>query len=534
MRTLLVILLIFLNAISAPAHVGSPNVFFEGKAGNYPLRVIVRPPEVVPGLAEISIRIQGVSGDNIKRVTVLPIYWRAGRNGAPPPDEAKLVRGETNLYTASLWLMKSGSYSVEVTVQGQKDSGVLTVPVNSIATNTRPMSLPYAAMLCTLGIVLFLAAMQIAGAAFGQSVLEPGATMTAEHHRRGRIAAGIAGLIIVILLFGGKKWWDYEDRHYRNNSLYKPLPVAASVRSEGNEKILQLTVDTSNRRGEWTPLLPDHGKMMHLFLVRNGRPGSFAHLHPVVKSLTRFEAALPPLPAGSYYVYADVTHETGFAETLTTSVDIAAPSPEMTRLWLGNLTEPLCSPAVTKRLAATLSFPPAPDDSWQIDSSPDSQRPANNGQSTDARVAVTTGGFKLIWKNPPTLIVDRDVSLQFELLNPDGRPALIEPYMGMMGHAVVRHENGTVFAHIHPSGTFSMAAQQHFIGSDNAGKNGDYFSGGATVSTTSHTPHTNGVAEPISFPYAFPKPGPYRLWVQTQTEGKILTAAFDTVVMPDK
>ena len=49
-----------------------------------------------------------VEGDAVQRVTVLPVYSRVGRIGAPPPDEAKLVPGETNLYSAALWLMKPG------------------------------------------------------------------------------------------------------------------------------------------------------------------------------------------------------------------------------------------------------------------------------------------------------------------------------------------------------------------------------------------------------------------------------------------
>ena len=156
----------------AEAHIGSPNVFFEGKAGEYPVRVVIRPPQVVPGLAEISVR---VPGEPVQRVTVLPVFSKAGREGAPPPDEARLVRDETNLYSAALWLMKPGAYSVDVTIEGARGQGTLVLPVNSMATNTRPMTRGYGLMLSALAIVLFVGALRIAGAIFGESRLEPGA-----------------------------------------------------------------------------------------------------------------------------------------------------------------------------------------------------------------------------------------------------------------------------------------------------------------------------------------------------------------------
>src|SRR5258706_9570273 len=89
----------FACCCAAEAHIGSPNVFFEGRAGEYPVRVVIRPPQVVPGLAEITVR---VPGELVHRVTVLPVFGKAGREGSPPPDEGKLVRGETNLYSAAL------------------------------------------------------------------------------------------------------------------------------------------------------------------------------------------------------------------------------------------------------------------------------------------------------------------------------------------------------------------------------------------------------------------------------------------------
>src|SRR5438105_3146189 len=319
--------------ITAHAHIGSPNVFYEGTAGQYPVRVVVRPPQVVPGLAEITVRVQG---EAVQHVTVLPVFWNAGREGAPPPDEAKPVRGETNLYTGALWLMKPGAYSVDVAVEGNRGKGSLVVPVNSVATNTRPMSRGYRMVLSALGIGLVLGGLIIAGMFFGEGRLEPGALPTKKDVWRARLATTLAAGALALLIYGGKKWWDYEDRQYQNNLLYKALPVRATLRTEHDQSILRLAVETSEHRGKWTPLIADHGKIMHLFLIRALEPQAFAHLHPVHRMGAEYEAPLPPLPAGRYDIYADVTHENGFSETLTASIEAPAPSVEMKRLWIGN------------------------------------------------------------------------------------------------------------------------------------------------------------------------------------------------------
>jgi hypothetical protein len=42
--------------------------------------------------------------------------------------------------------------------------------------------------------------------------------------------------------------------------------------------------------------------------------------------------------------------------------------------------------------------------------------------------------------------------------------------------------------------------------------------------------HHEATAGKVSFPYAFPKPGPYRLWVQVKTKGLVRTGVFDLYV----
>lgn len=517
--------------LTAEAHIGSPNVFLEDKAGEYRVRVVIRPPNVVPGLAEITVRVQ----EPVQRISVLPVFWKAGREGAPSPDEARPVLGDTNLYSAELWLMKPGAYSVDVTIEGPRGKGTLVVPVNSMATNTRPMSLGYGIMLSALGIILFLGGLRIAAAVFGESRLDPGTLPARRDRWRGRAAMAVTAIVLSLLALGGKKWWDYEDRNYRNNALYKPLPVLAKVRAEHEQLILRIHVDATEHRGRWTPLIPDHGKLMHLFLVRDGEPGAFAHLHPVPRSPDEFEAPLPPLPPGRYHVYADVTHEDGFTETLIAIAEIPPASLAMKRLWLGNSAEPICTAAVAQMLATNLFFPPDPDDSWQMDSGMTASTPQKKQSPHDAmrQISEAGGGYTMIWENPQPPLKNLDTSLRFKLLTPDGQSAQIEPYMGMLGHAVVRRQDGAVFAHVHPVGTFSMAAQRFFIKGQGTKQSGTQQ---RSLATEFHGDHSNraGTAGDVSFPYEFPEPGSYRFWIQMKTKGRILTGVFNTTVAATK
>ncbi len=494
MRLKLAFLALVLVPWIAGAHVGSPNVFFEGKAGPYPVRVVVRPPEVVPGLAEISIRVEG--GD-VRHVTALPVFWNAGRKGAPPPDEATLVRGEANLYATNLWLMKAGAYSVNVAVEGARGRGSVVVPVNSLALTRQAMAPWFGAVLTTLGLALFAGAVRIAGAAFGEATLAPGLALTKADRRRSRLSMATGAVVFALFLGVGKMWWDKEDANYRNNRLFKPQPVSATVRREGGQNILRLEVERSgSRRPAWTPLIPDHGKMMHLFLIREPGLDAFAHIHPIERDRWTFEVALPPLRPGPYRAYADVTHENGFSQTLVANAQVPAPdAPDQ----------------VNKHFLAT-----DPDDSWHVNPPGRLDSPASS--SPQKATSALAGGGTMIWEEDGPLRENREASLRFKVLDPAGRPVMLQPYMGMLGHAAIRRDDGAVFAHLHPVGSISMASQE-------------FFAQGAPVDHSQHLA-AKGTDESVSFPYEFPKPGRYRIWVQIKSGDKVMTGVFDTEVVP--
>jgi len=345
----------------------------------------------------------------------------------------------------------------------------------------------------------------IVGAAVREGSLAPGETPGTRNRNRARIAMSLASVIAVVLLVGGWRWWNSEDLSYASN-MYRPLASSATLGTdEAGHRMIRVAIEDSswrhrwdsvwlqhNRGNAWSPLLEDHGKLMHLFLVREDMK-SFAHLHPFTRDSVVFPSILPPLAPGKYRVFADIVHESGFTHTLVNSFEIR---------------EPPSPPTVVGD----------PDDSWF------------EGPVAPGSVAVLDSGLTMDWDRPVDFIAGRPASLRFTLKNADGTPAALVPYMGMAAHAVVMRDDGSVFVHLHPNGTFSMASQMAFA----MRQPGDSIRGSLakrlTEAEMSALQHAQGTSGTVAFPYAFPKPGSYRIWVQMRHGPRVLTGAFDAKV----
>ena len=478
------------TALVTSAHVGSPDTWFAGNAGPYPIRVLVRSPGVIPGLADVTV---WAPAEGVRSVWATPAYFNAGDRGLPPADTAKVVEGRPGTYAVQLWIMIPGSYSIRVSVDGEQGTSTAIVPVSAVATEVREMDPRLGLVLAGLGLVLLAGLVTIVGAATRESVLPPGVEADPRRRRRALLAMGITGLALAGALWGGKAWWDAEDRAYRRG-LAQQWRVQTTLLNQGGESRLRVTIsDSIWRERRVTPLVPDHGKLMHLFLSSEDGD-AFAHLHPVSVDSSNFEAALPLLPAARYRVFADITHESGFARTMVGTVTLPEPS----------------SPA--KALD--------PDDGWRVG-------PA------DERTGRLSDGSTVSWAGPDTLRVNEDAGLRFAVREADGSSARVEPYLGMPGHAVVMQQDGGVFIHLHPMGTISAAAQvllTERVESDTArGALGRRLTEAGAF--TRHAGHETTLPGTFEFPYAFPDTGTYRVWVQVRRKGKIETAAFKASVV---
>ncbi len=208
-------------------------------------------------------------------------------------------------------------------------------------------------------------------------------------------------------------------------------------------------------------------------------------------------------------MYADVVHAIGFPETIVGSVTL---------------------PGVSGR-------PLAGDDAEGTDT------PVGVSQESAAGIPTTAGispsaarvqqfkladGYTMVWKMPASLAPKAAEDFQFELLDPQGKPpADMSLYMGMLGHAAFVKTDGTVFAHIHPTGTVAMAAFMMANPQASGTKGGE---GMSMQGMPGMQMPSGALPNTVGFPYGFPSAGQYRIFVQMKHGATVETGTFDADV----
>ena len=544
------------NCNFALAHLGSPGVNYQGKAGNYNILVNIMPPDVIPGTAAVSIYIENYKNE---KVSVQTFYYEAGKNGSVPAEMATPVKGARGWFENSAWIMWRGSASLRIVINGDHGNGSVSIPVMAVATADRGMPIWLGLVLVTFGLLLFVLMIAIVSCGVSDALLKPGIPMPLNVRRKKLRSTLITIFVMVIALFYGYKICLNEHQNYLQN-LYKPIKGHSAVFRYNGETILRLHVDSASLNSGHQPfeyIVPDHGKLMHLVLVKQNTLDVFAHLHPVRQNTFNFLVNLPPLLPGLYFLYGDVVSANGFSETIIDTVKI-----------------PENPPSIVADSLKNVKIITSPDDAWLI------SNPVNNSPTANTSKPVSVCGVSgtsftasdgsiIQWEhnlNEP-FKAKKFCSLVFNVVDKQGKPAILQPYMGMMGHAVVVKYDGSVYVHLHPIGNFAMASQQAmdkrmlernaFLKSPDRKKfqdsidnlilkinnmtedqRNDYLmaemgmSKGADKGMNMDMP---GSGNPpggsiVQFPYAFPSPGKYRIWMEVKINQKILTSTFDATV----
>jgi hypothetical protein len=501
-RLLLIVFVLLAVALPLPAHVGSPDVFYEGTAGPYHLFVTVRTPQVIPGIAEIEIRSES---PEVKTIRVVPLRLTGlGSKFPPTPDLAQPSKEDPQFFTASLWLMEFGALQVRILADGAKGKAELSVPVPSFAQRSLPMQKPLRWLLLMLTALLAISMVSIVGAGVREGELARGESPAPQNARRARIVMAITAAAVLAILYLGKSWWHAEASDYqRSINFFKP-PAAKVTLENGN----RLVIRAEGQDPEWSgyvrmeDVIPDHGHLMHLFLIHAPQLDRLWHLHPERISGGAFSVALPTMPPGRYEIFADIVSKTGYPWTLVGAVDL----PQINGEALAGDNSTWSGAPLTSAVLAT----------------------------ADSKISPLPDGGRMVWQLPDgPLKANSAFHFKFLLEDKDGKPAQdLEPYMGMACHAEFVRSDLTVFAHVHPAGSVSMAAlelaeSELTQGTPAAVKSAQRTA--APMAMSMPMPSTT-IPPEVSVPYGFPQPGDYRIFVQIKRSGRVETASFDARV----
>ena len=197
-----------------------------------------------------------------------------------------------------------------------------------------------------------------------------------------------------------------------------------------------------------------------------------------------------PMPAGRYQIFADVVDKGGFPWTLVGSVELAKINGQ-----------PLTGD----------------DSAWS--------GATGAAQAGDSTVSQLADGGRMVWRRATDpLEANLPMNFKFSVEDTNGQPAKdLEPYMGMTGHAEFVSLDLSVFAHVHPVGSVSMAALE-LARTGLAGASGELQPGMPMAMPSAP------LSSEIHFPYGFPRPGEYRIFVQIKRSGRVETGVFDAHV----
>ena len=469
------------------AHLNSPDIYLEEAAGPWPLIVVIEVPRAVPGEARVLVRVRDLAeGEQVAvRLREVP---PAGIHAAPDWVDAVRTSADPGVFVAPMPLMGFGVWRALIDVSGPRGAGRLDIPVAARTPAPTGMGDGLALFLLLAGLFLVASLWKIARA-LSRDVYRGDAT-------RGPVSRGVpevtTATFLTILAFHLVAWERHADAYERRarRTVRAELAVLDGPAEAGRP--IKLRLEVKDRDG--TPIddaIEDHGKAMHAVVVAEPTMETFLHVHPRRAGDGVYDFTFQPARAGSYKIFADLLFPSGVSETVTARLDVGA----------------------GVRDAPLRAFDD-PDDSAAA-------APAAGDAASDRLASDAGDGFTMrrVSPGPGPVAAGRLLDLGFELDLPDGRPvASLEPYMGMAGHVLIVRHDLDVFAHVHPTGTLggrmAMPAAH------------------ATMTPEEHAEQMRRMATRIegarvSFPYGFPSPGRYRLFVQVKHDGIVRTGVFD-------
>ena len=156
-----------------------------GEAGPYRLSIVIRPPLVIPGVADVEVRAETAGVD---RLTITPVPLTGEASKHPPVADVMERPTRTRSFTADTygsWRPARGRFGSRSAAAGTRRT--LHSPARHRDRDPQDAAGPRAAV-AALGVLLVVGMIGIVGAATREAKLPPGAPVPTGGRRRGYIA----------------------------------------------------------------------------------------------------------------------------------------------------------------------------------------------------------------------------------------------------------------------------------------------------------------------------------------------------------
>ena len=221
-------------------------------------------------------------------------------------------------------MMTAGAWQVRVAVAGDRGEGTLSVPVPTLPQATLGMTLALRALLFALDAPALrrLHRHRLGHGARGA------ARRRRDARRRARAAAaaspaGVAACVVVAAVFFGNWWWTAEASSYARY-VYKPLQAHAGGDAGRTPQARRCAIPgglpTPAPRRPRRRSRPPDAPVRRVAGARSLLASASRRSQRPARSNTR----LPDMPAGEYELFADLVHATGVSETVTGTLDTPA------------------------------------------------------------------------------------------------------------------------------------------------------------------------------------------------------------------
>ena len=463
------------------AHIGLRYTIFEQKNRNIPFIVYLKAPKSAPGFVDISFKLLEKNSDRIsvyiaKKNSVNISFEKSSVIAIP-------VNGEEKTYSAKIMLDEYGTYIINAEIEKNGLIEISAIPINFFATNVTSLEGKNIFIFSILTIIFLILSILILINAFTYNKKYKFKKDRKSNFKLRPYYALDIFFFILLFAYVGKNWLNERSINMGQQNFFG-LKNNVKIVDNGTNNIIEIEiVDKLWIDNKISDLIPDHGKIMHLYMISDDFE-YLAHLHPVrLKNKNIFYAIMPTLNENVYSLYMDITHQTGFSHTMTNSINY-----------------------IRKKIPrdVTIANPIRdPDDSW-----------------TEAG-----GDIKVTWENKQIIYEpEKDIPMKFKI-SKDGQPLEIETYMGMAAHAALLKADKSIFAHLHPTGTINMTSRKIFEEkiNDRSKKNKIDLANHKNA----HISYYYSKKGEVNFPpLRLINEGDYWIWIQIKNNGQVLTEKF--------